>query len=130
MTDEQKELFLRGIEEFNNRDFFEAHDTWEEVWDEITGETRKFYQGLIHLAVGFYHLTVNVNPKGGFSQLEKGTEKLTPYGDSFLGVELNELLGKVQTWQDFAEKWLEQGNNEGIKIDFKTIPKIRFTETN
>ena len=50
--------FLKGIEEFNRRFFFEAHDLWEEVWVETVGDHRLFYQGLIQTAVGFYHLSM------------------------------------------------------------------------
>ncbi|MEK9139339.1 MAG: DUF309 domain-containing protein [Bacteroidota bacterium] len=51
-----QELFERGVEEFNSQRFFEAHDTWEELWRETTGPQRLFYQGLIQTAVGFYHI--------------------------------------------------------------------------
>ncbi|MBI5474489.1 MAG: DUF309 domain-containing protein, partial [Ignavibacteriae bacterium] len=78
-------LFIRGIEEFNRRQFFEAHDTWEEEWREMSGANKIFYQGLIHTTVGFYHLS-NKNYRGAGSQLGKAVSKLEQFLPFFLGV--------------------------------------------
>ena len=34
-------LYLKGIEYFNVCDFFEAHETWEELWTEYRGPARQ-----------------------------------------------------------------------------------------
>jgi len=44
--------FARGIEEFNNRYFFECHDTLEDLWMDTVGRDRLFLQGLIQVSVG------------------------------------------------------------------------------
>ena len=44
-------LYLKGIEFFNACDYFEAHEAWEELWTDYRGELRRFYQGLIQVAV-------------------------------------------------------------------------------
>ena len=49
------ERYLRGIEFFNNCDYFEAHEVWEELWADYQGPLRRFYQGLIQLAVCLHH---------------------------------------------------------------------------
>jgi len=46
----------KGVEEFNSGQFFECHDTLEEVWRGVRGPARGFFQGLIQISVGFYHL--------------------------------------------------------------------------
>ena len=48
-------LYLQGIRYFNECDFFESHETWEELWTEYRGEARRFYQGLIQVAVALHH---------------------------------------------------------------------------
>ena len=50
------ELFFRGIREFNEGKFFEAHDSFEEIWQGYREPDREFLQGLIQAAVGLYHL--------------------------------------------------------------------------
>jgi uncharacterized protein len=49
--------YLAGILFFNERDFFEAHEVWEDLWAESHGNERRFYQGLIQAAVGLFHFS-------------------------------------------------------------------------
>ncbi len=55
--------YLAGIVLFNRRDFFEAHEVWESLWMECSGDEKKFMQGLIQAAVGLCHF-VNGNTRG------------------------------------------------------------------
>ena len=55
--------YLEGIEHFNVCDFFEAHEVWEELWADYRGPDRKFYQGLIQVAVCLHHFG-NGNTRG------------------------------------------------------------------
>jgi len=55
---EQQEALDRGINLFNERRFFEAHEEWEEEWRMMTeGEDKAFFQGLIYTAAAFLHYT-------------------------------------------------------------------------
>ena len=56
-------LYLEGIRHFNACDYYESHESWEELWTEYRGEARKFYQGLIQAAVALYHFG-NGNVRG------------------------------------------------------------------
>jgi predicted metal-dependent hydrolase len=85
--DEHYDDFLRGIDEFNRREFFECHDTWEHIWQETTGADKLFLQGIIHAAVGLYHFT-NGRWKGAKSQLQKCTTKLAAYHPTYRGVDV------------------------------------------
>ncbi len=87
----------KAAREFNAGRFFECHDTLEEVWRGVRGPARDFFQGLIQVAVGFYHLD-NRNLRGAKSQLEKGLAKLDTYGDEYLGVELARFRRSVRAW--------------------------------
>lgn len=106
--------------EFNSGKFFECHDTLEEVWQGIRGPARDFFQGLIQISVGFYHLR-NGNRQGGESQLDKGLTKLENYGDSYAGMELANLRAGVR-------RWLEKVRT-GEKLDatLADLPKYNFT---
>jgi hypothetical protein len=115
-----EDLFERGIDEFNRQFFFEAHDTWEELWMETTGEHRLFYQGLIQVAVGFYHLG-NENYKGACSQLGKALAKINRYLPSFHGVDTQQLSERVQECLNDAER-LREGTLAAF--DQEKIPVI------
>ena len=53
--------------------------------------SRDFYRGLLHIAVGFYHLKNKKNPAGSLIQLGKALNRLEDFGDNFKGVDLKEL---------------------------------------
>ena len=58
MSKEQKESLDRGINLFNERRFFEAHEEWEQEWRLMReGEDKTFFQGLIYAAAAFLHYT-------------------------------------------------------------------------
>src|SRR5437016_10393107 len=65
------ELLRRGIQLFNNRQFFRCHEVLEEAWTAEAGPRRLFLQALIHLAVGLYH-GERGNREGAVRQLRKG----------------------------------------------------------
>lgn len=49
--------FRQACDEFNTGRFFECHETFEEIWQEESGEVRDLYKGLIQVAAAFVHLT-------------------------------------------------------------------------
>jgi len=50
--EEERRLFHEGIRLFNQRDYFEAHDTWEAVWSQVQDRRReRFYRAIIQGAV-------------------------------------------------------------------------------
>ena len=123
MIDGIYERFRDGINLFNSHSFYECHDVLEDVWFDVRGSSRRFYQGLIHLAVGFYHITVRENPKGALSQLGKGIEKLSDYKPEFQGVELDNLLKEIEKCREIIK------NAKVMEFDIGLIPKISFDET-
>src|SRR5499427_9236839 len=64
----------RGLEHFRARDYFAAHDDWEEVWRDLSGPRRLFWQAMIQLVVGAYHYT-NGNLRGCRGQWQKALQK-------------------------------------------------------
>ena len=51
----ESEKFGRGLAHFNAREFFEAHEAWEELWLVEAEPEKTFLQGLIQLAAAFHH---------------------------------------------------------------------------
>ena len=78
--------FLRGINLFNDGEFFECHEVLEEEWTPERGPRRLFLQSLIHVAVGLYH-SGRGNPVGAARQLRKALRKLAGYLPEWEGVD-------------------------------------------
>ena len=97
LSDDDRAAFARGLVQFNERLFFECHDTLEDLWSGVRGAPRDFFQGLIQAAVGFYHLG-NGNPKGARSVLARSLERLARYPPRYAGVELEPLRVELALW--------------------------------
>jgi predicted metal-dependent hydrolase len=113
--------FLKGIEEFNQGLFFECHETLEEIWLEERGDDRRFYQGLIQIAAGYFKLQQGV-PAGAVKLWRMGLEKLEPYGASYEGIALESLNASVRA--DLAS--LETAQREGGVLPVFEPPAIHI----
>jgi uncharacterized protein len=111
----------QGVEEFNCACFFEAHDTLEELWRDTSGPLRLFYQGLIQLAVGLYHLS-NGNRRGALNLLEKGLAKLEAYQPVCQNIDVDSLCHEARAWLDRVR---HAGAGE-VTIDAGPLPRIRW----
>jgi predicted metal-dependent hydrolase len=87
---EERALFERGIEELNTGFYFECHETLEDLWTGVRGPSRDFFQGIIQIAVGFYHLTRG-NTEGAGRMLDRALARLAKYPDRYGGVDLGAL---------------------------------------
>ena len=119
----ERERYEAGITEFNSGEFFECHDTLEELWMETRGERRRYLQGLIHTAVGIFHAGRG-NFKGADSQLVKGIEKLSDYAPHYLGVDVEKLIADVVALRAAITTGAENGE-EGF--DPMLVPRIIYT---
>jgi uncharacterized protein len=115
-----EERFLRGVDQFNRGDYFECHDTLEDLWHDTRGRDRLFLQGLIQISVGFYHF-FNQNYKGATSQLTRGLGKLDGYRPAHRGTELELFSREVVTWLAMAERALQ---GEQPEIENARIPRL------
>ena len=94
-------LFNKGIKAFNNRQFYDAHEYWEELWLDYKLNDSDFIQGLIQLAVSYFHL-FNQNLKGARSMIKKCMKKIDPFQTS-RGIDVIELKSKICNVQKYFE---------------------------
>ena len=88
MEDHLPPEFWQGVEQFNQGEFYACHDTFEALWTEAHEPDRTFYQGLLQIAVGLYHLS-NHNWQGAATLLGEANGRLRPYDEDYGGVNLN-----------------------------------------
>ncbi len=94
-----REEYDRGIQLFNDRRFYDAHEIWEDVWRESNGPEKKFLQGLIQAAVALHHHSTG-NSVGACSLLERARKNLVEYPEDFGGIRLADLLASLATWRE------------------------------
>jgi predicted metal-dependent hydrolase len=95
--------YRKGIELFNGRRFFDAHEVLEDVWRENSGPEKSFLQGLVQLAVAFHHHSTG-NSEGARSLLQKAHKNLSGYPQDFGGIRLGVLLKTLSAWQSALEQ--------------------------
>ena len=118
--------FEEAIAQFNSGDYYACHDTLEAIWNDAWQSDRAFYQGILQIAVGLYHLK-SQNWHGAAILLGEGTSRLPAYLPDYQSIDVEALLTdslfilqKVQTngKEGIAEIWQQM-----MQGDLK-IPKI------
>ena len=93
MTEEMPIEFWQGIEQFNSQDFYACHDTLEALWMEAGEPDKRFYQGILQIAVALYHLE-NQNWRGAVILLGEGINRINYYQPSYAEIAVKDLLGQ------------------------------------
>lgn len=93
--DEYDPRYLAGVLLFNEGAFFEAHEVWESLWLETSGEARRFYQGLIQSAVCLLHLS-NGNIRGAERLFHSAQKYLQAYGCQYLGLNIENFWRQME----------------------------------
>jgi predicted metal-dependent hydrolase len=114
-------LYLKGIAYFNACEFFEAHETWEELWKDYSGDLRLFYKGLIQAAVALHHFG-NGNIRGARKVYGSSRGYLEKYGPACEGLDLEKFLAQFDAC--FAEVAASQEQFPNIEINAELIPEI------
>jgi uncharacterized protein len=86
-TTEYDPRYLAGIDLFNRREFFEAHEVWEDLWHDTPGPDRRFYQGLIQAAVAVYHAG-NGNARGARRLFRSGRKYMSAFPSHYEGLDI------------------------------------------
>lgn len=94
-TAEYDPRYLAGIVLFNQRDYFEAHEVWEELWMATSGPDKKFYQSLIQAAVGLCHFC-NGNLRGAEKLYRSSRDYMQRYGTNFMGLDIVAFWGQME----------------------------------
>lgn len=91
--------FRKAVAEYNERLFFECHDTLEEVWAGIRGPSRDFFQGLIQVAVLFHHVS-NGNAAGAVSMIDRALGRFRAYPGRYFGFDLDAQRTELHEWRE------------------------------
>ena len=114
----EDKLFIKGIALFNQKKFYDAHESWEELWSEYRLKDEIFIQGLIQLAVAYFHIT-NLNLKGSKNLFNKCLPKLKKFPTNHRNINLLKII-------DSAEKSNKKVNSikSVDEFDWDLAPKI------
>ena len=125
-TETPPEGFRRAIEEFNRRQFFECHETLEELWKAERRDLRYFYQGILQIGVGYYKIISRPNYRGALSLLATGSELLEPFEPTLWGMDVAALRQAALVACAELER---RGPDDFTGFDHTLIPNLDFSST-
>ena len=116
--------FWQGIRQFNQQQFYACHDTFEEMWMEAEVTDRAFYQGLLQIAVGCYHLS-NSNWRGAVTLLGEGIGRLEEYEPVYSEIDVTQLLDQSTELLDSLQEIGQEQIEAWVKpLQETSLPKI------
>lgn len=104
-------------------EYFECHEVLEELWRHEPTSLRLFYQGILQVAVGCYHLAVRHNRRGGVNKLLEGLEKLRQFPAVMGLLDVEDLRRQVHA---LLEKVQEMSNDELVNLQEKPLLSVRY----
>ena len=98
-----KESFQEAIDLFNNQKWYEAHDAFEDIWNDMVGDERQIIQGILQVSVSQFHLNKG-NSNGAMILLGEGLGRIRNRVSDDLEIDLvlfcsslESLLNKLHT---------------------------------
>lgn len=119
--------FNDGVQTFNQRSFFEAHQIWEKIWLDDDSPTRDFYKGLIQIALCLHHFTRG-NTRGARKLYNSCRRYLNGLRPRHRGVDLDQLMSDLQ--ECCAELAASQEETPGAQLDPELIPQVVWEPPN
>ena len=133
---------LLAIEQFNQREFFECHETLEAMWHIERDLARAFararpagerasrpvycddlYKGILQVGVGCYHLLRN-NYRGATIKLQSGADYLEPFVPRCMGVEVAQLIAEARRLREVV---VALGPERLREVDLSLLPVVSST---
>ncbi len=96
--------FIRGLELFNKRDFYECHEIIEELWLETKpGPHSGLYKGVIQAAAALYQWERGYL-SGARRLFLSSTKYLKEYEPAALGLNVEKLVGDMKIYFDYLKE--------------------------
>ena len=98
-----KDSLQEAIDLFNNQKWYEAHDAFEDIWNDLVGDERQIVQGILQVSVSQFHLNKG-NLNGAMILLGEGLGRIRNRVSEDLEIDLvllcsclESLLNKLHT---------------------------------
>jgi predicted metal-dependent hydrolase len=107
----------RGIDLFNSRKYWEAHEAWERLWLVSDGDAKLFLQGLIQLAAAYHHVQRGTF-RGAVRLLDAALEKLARVPEGYMGVNRTDACATARIHREKIAR--------GELIAPEELPELRY----
>jgi len=104
-------LLLKGLEEFNKREFFDAHETLEDYWRTLDADEKELVQSIIQAAVAYYHFGRG-NRVGARKLLLRAVTRARSVAQDTLGIRTAPYLEAIEK----SLQSVEEDSSESIEM--------------
>jgi predicted metal-dependent hydrolase len=119
------EIAVRGLEEFNRGEYFEAHEHLERAWMDDQSPGRELYQAVLQVAVAYYQI-LRGNYRGAAKLFLRMRQWIDLLPDVCRGVD----IGKLRTEARLVhQKLLELGPNRIKELDLSMLRPVSYQLT-
>ena len=94
-----KESLQEAIDLFNNQKWYEAHDAFEDIWNDLVGDERQIVQGILQVSVSQFHLNKG-NLNGAKILLGEGLGRIKYRASEDLEIDLISLCSSLESLLD------------------------------
>ncbi len=91
-----------AVTQFNQGQYWQCHETLEEIWMSEEFPLRLFFHGLIKAAVGLLHLERH-NRLGAKTKLKDAERTLAPFIPDMMGIDIAKLLADIKQRLELIE---------------------------
>ena len=91
-----KKAFKEAIDLFNNQQWYEAHDAFEDIWNDLVGDERQIVQGILQVSVSQFHLNKG-NLNGAMILLGEGLGRIKNKVSDDLEIDLVLLCSSLES---------------------------------
>jgi hypothetical protein len=125
LTPQTLRCLHRGRALFDAGRHWDAHEAWEDAWQDESGEPRQLLQGLIQVAAAMHKALVQLQPGPCCKLLEMALEKLDPLPASAGSLDLARFRDDARTALAHARQWL---HGAAYKFDPQLVPRLHEAE--
>jgi uncharacterized protein len=117
---ELSEMALRGLEAFNQHEYFEAHELLEAAWNQDATPTKELYRAILQVAVAYYQIERG-NYNGAVKMFQRMRQWFEPMPDECRGVDVKSLRLAAERAYDLLLELGRQQVNEFDRDYFQPV---------
>ena len=106
-----KESLQEAIDLFNNQKWYEAHDAFEDIWNDLVGDERQIVQGILQVSVSQFHLNKG-NLNGAMILLGEGLGRIRNRVSEDLEIDLILLCSSLEALLNKLHTNMPLNNND------------------
>jgi predicted metal-dependent hydrolase len=112
----------KGLQLFNEGEYFECHEELEDAWNEDQGPGRDLYRGILQVAVAYLQIERG-NYRGAIKMLLRVRQWLDPLPDICRGINIAQLRRNAQAVHDTL---LQLGPERLSEFDLTSFKKVEY----